>query len=148
MEGTTLALGAVNIPELRMWVDPKLIAKTPPFIAGVMAHEMMHNIGFRHVEHDLGTPGYNLTVPQQVRACVRRGTPNAAPAGHVSELNICLNAPPPAPPAPQCPDGIGGWVECTPPPSRTGQCPDGAGGWVECQIPLNQPSECPPGGFC
>lgn len=37
----TLARGPVNIPELRMWVDPMLIAKTQTFIAGVMAHEMM-----------------------------------------------------------------------------------------------------------
>lgn len=148
MEHTTLALGAVDIPELRMWVDPKLIAMTPTFIAGVMAHEMMHNIGFRHVENPIDTAGYKLTVPQQVRACVRRGTPNAAPAGHVSQLNICLNAPPPPPPVPQCPDGAGGWSDCTPPPSTPGQCPDGAGGWGECQIPINQQSDCPPGGFC
>jgi len=51
--------------------------RTPTEIAGVMAHEIAHNKGHDHT--DLGSGEYELTVNEQVRACVEQMTPNGTP---------------------------------------------------------------------
>lgn len=60
-------------------------------VAAVIAHEIMHNRGFRHETHPLGYELYPLTIPEQIEACVERGIPNAAPAGFVDAVGPCAN---------------------------------------------------------
>ncbi len=52
--------------------------RNPDAIAGLIAHELAHAVGFRH-RNGYGTPYYDNTVPQQVRSCIAEGTPNAWP---------------------------------------------------------------------
>lgn len=50
---------------------------SPREIAGTIGHELMHNRSFLHEENDFGTPRYPNTVPNQVKACIETGVPNA-----------------------------------------------------------------------
>ncbi len=73
-------------------------------IAAVIAHEIMHNRGYRHKQNDFGSKYYLNTVPQQVLACVLTGNPNRSmgPKALTARLinnptwvqanNNCLNA--------------------------------------------------------
>ena len=45
-------------------------------IASVIGHELSHNGGYRHPE-DINHHEYSFTVPEQIEACILKGTPNA-----------------------------------------------------------------------
>ena len=48
-------------------------------VAAVVAHELMHNRGYRHSVNDFGGTYYPLTVPEQVRRCVQTRNATRAP---------------------------------------------------------------------
>ncbi len=67
----TAADAHVGISETKMRMDRDfLMSHTGRSVASVIAHEIMHNRGYTHREHDFGTPYYDNTVPQQIRACI------------------------------------------------------------------------------
>lgn len=69
--GEGWASGGVSIQGTKMRLDHNLLLESPERVASVMAHELMHNRGFRHAVNDVDkTPFYNLTVPEQVEQCV------------------------------------------------------------------------------
>lgn len=45
-------------------------------IAGVIAHELMHNNGLNHSKNDVGSMLYPNTVPEQIESCVETLAPN------------------------------------------------------------------------
>ncbi|MDR4487540.1 MAG: RICIN domain-containing protein [Nitrospirales bacterium] len=72
-----LAEARVNIKGESMLVDRGFLSSgSVRDIAATMAHEIMHNRGYRHKENDFGSQYYSNTVPEQVEACVRTGSPN------------------------------------------------------------------------
>jgi hypothetical protein len=91
-----LADSHVGISGTRMRVDRSFLrSNTTQFVAAVMAHELAHNRGYRHDAHPFGSPEYELTVPEQVHACVASAsvggaTPNPLVPGHVNKLAMCL----------------------------------------------------------
>lgn len=56
-------------------------------IAATIAHEIAHNLGFRHKANDFGSTYYGNTVPEQVESCVRRNRPNPWPGPGSAEVN-------------------------------------------------------------
>jgi len=74
----TLADARVSIEGARMRLDKSYLSSgSKEAIAATMAHELMHNRGYRHEVNDYGSPLYSLTAPEQAEACVR----NAAGGG-------------------------------------------------------------------
>ncbi|SFR48604.1 hypothetical protein [Litoreibacter janthinus] len=51
-------------------------------VAGTIAHEMMHNRGYKHSGNPIGTDFYPNTVPEQIENCVEMLTPNAYGSGN------------------------------------------------------------------
>jgi hypothetical protein len=49
-------------------------------VAGTIAHELMHNRGFRHILNPAGSTLHPLTVPEQVEACIENFAPNTVPS--------------------------------------------------------------------
>jgi hypothetical protein len=69
----------VGIGNSQLEIDHGFVAdSTEVRIASVIAHEIMHNRGYRHVEHNAGSTYYPNTVPEQVEACILNGAPNAS----------------------------------------------------------------------
>ncbi len=67
----------VKISEEKLYLDDDFVRNsTIERIAGVIAHELAHNFGFRHQMFDFGNIYYRFTVPEQVEACVCKGRPN------------------------------------------------------------------------
>lgn len=84
----------VGIRGTKMRVDKKFArtSKTAS-LAAVMAHEMMHNRGYRHKDNDFGSQLYPLTAPEQIHACVQDtqtgAGPNVAPPDHWDGALTC-----------------------------------------------------------
>lgn len=111
-----LAEAPVSVGAGRMSIDHGFLngPSSTGQIAGVMAHEIMHNHGYQHVVNDFGSLYYNDTVPQQVRACVTNGFPNASAGPVTGEFAdrcdrnpyLTLRAHPPSPGMHACPIGM------------------------------------------
>jgi hypothetical protein len=88
----------VGIDGEKMKLDHDLIAEhSAKQVAGVIAHELMHNRGFRHEQNPSGSLKYGNTVPEQVRACVLNGKPNPWPLGGTPPPQDCSPCPPAKP---------------------------------------------------
>ncbi len=70
----------ISISSSKMKVDRQFIAATNAnTLAGLIAHELLHNRGYNHTVNPFGTKYHNLTVNQQVRRCIETRSGNRAP---------------------------------------------------------------------
>ena len=91
---TANAEAEVGISGEEMKVDRTFLAKSNATrIASVMAHELMHNRGFRHKQNDFGSTLYRNTVPEQAEACVLSGKPNPWPLSSTPPAQTCTPTP-------------------------------------------------------
>jgi len=86
-----VAASAHAMDATEMNLDHDLLLQSTPRIASVMAHELMHNRGYNHEENPSGSLLYDLTVPEQIEACVRVAAgdfagPNEVAASHQNEF--------------------------------------------------------------
>jgi hypothetical protein len=94
----TNAEAPVGIDGEKLKLDHDFIASnTAKRVASVIAHELMHNRGFRHVQNPAGSLKYGNTVPEQVEACVLNGQPNLWPLGGTPPAQDCNPCPPAKP---------------------------------------------------
>lgn len=74
-----LGQAPVSIEGERLKMSRAFLATgTPRAIAATIAHEIMHNRGWRHKQNDFGSLYYSNTIPEQMEACIQFNTPNAA----------------------------------------------------------------------
>jgi hypothetical protein len=90
----TLADAHINISGAKMRLDKSFLSSSSKeYIAGTMAHELMHNRGFTHSANDFGSVLYSMTVPEQVATCVSTaGTtanPNPRPYPDYWDRELC-----------------------------------------------------------
>lgn len=92
---TVFADSHVAIEGAKMRLDRSYLSSgvTKEELAGTMAHELMHNRGFTHSANPLGSRLYELTVPEQVNACIRNadssGASNSDPDPDYWDRKLC-----------------------------------------------------------
>jgi hypothetical protein len=116
----TLAEAPVRISGEQLTLDRSFVAGFgAQMIASVMAHELMHNRGFRHVENPFGSTLYPNTVPQQMAACILNGVANPWAGAGTAPPQCTHN---PCSSSQKCcdPDPNGGCLRCI---GRNLECP-------------------------
>lgn len=88
LSANVLAEAPVSISSERLKIDHNFARSgSERDIAATIAHELAHNLGFRHKSNDFGSTYYGNTVPEQVEACVRSGRPNPWPGPGSAVVN-------------------------------------------------------------
>jgi hypothetical protein len=78
-DGNANADAHVGISDTKLRIDRSfLMASTPRRVASVIAHEIMHNRGYTHSQHDFETTYFDNTVNEQVESCILTGSPHAS----------------------------------------------------------------------